>query len=207
MRLCAFPAYKGDALLMMDNPQEKHGRLIFWAVAEDEPMGKPLAECRRVPLNLTLIIHGEISDKTSQAALRQIRIRRLTQESIDQGGVLTLEELASILTSSYSTIVRDATLLRRRGECIPTRGQIKDIGRSLEGRLEIIRRYSSGESPEKIAEATHRSVTDVIRPIRRFEEVCQLLEKKMPLEKIVKLLGISPRLVEAYQEIQRQNNI
>lgn len=189
---------------MAEDQRQNQGILTFWAVAEDEPMGKPLAECRRVPVQLSLVLSEELRVRPSQAELRQARIRRLTQDAVDQGGVLTLEELASILTSSYSTVIRDVTQLRRRGEVIPTRGQLKDIGRSIEGRLEIIHRYCEGESPERIAEITRRSLADVQRPIERFEEVSRLLERRMPVDRIAKITGVSSRLVQNYEGIKKQ---
>ncbi|HEX2952993.1 MAG TPA: DUF1670 domain-containing protein, partial [Bacillota bacterium] len=172
------------------------------AVAESEPAGKALHECKRIPVMLRFVgINDQAIASRSIAELRCERIRRITHDALEQGAVLNLDEIALILTSSLSTIVRDIRLMRKNGETVPTRGHNKDIGRSLDARVQIIRMYCEGIEPVVIAEKTCRSIEDVQRPIEKFKEARRLLEKKMPIEKIAQILKMSPRLLEIYIEI------
>lgn len=184
------------------------GYIEYQAVLESEPTGKPLHACRRIPVTLRFIEEGdqEIALR-SIAELRCVRIRRLTHDALEQGAVLTLEEIALLLTSSLSTIVRDIRGMRKQGEIIPTRGQNKDIGRSLDSRVQIIRMHCNGVDPAVIAEKTCRSIQDVQRPIEKFEQAKTLLEKKMPVEKIAQVLKISPRLLVIYKELLAEKSM
>lgn len=186
--------------------QWENGRILYKAVSEREPMGKLLAECERVSVFLRLYSPEDGQKvETSLAELRCQRIRRLTYDAIEQGGVLTMEDLALLLTSSLSTIVRDVRKLRKEGVTIPTRGQLKDIGCCIDHRLQIIRMYLAGNSPEKIAEVTCRSLDDVHRPIEKYEDVRNLIEKRMPMEKIIQVTKISPRIFQEFQKLSEEN--
>ena len=178
------------------------GVITYWGIHDDEPIGKPLEKCAVRQITLQLIKEGDFElAKRSVSDLRQERIRRLTHEAVEQGVALSLEELALILTSSLSTIVRDVAELRRQGEIIPTRGQLKDIGRSIDTRIELIKLHLENYSCEEIAVKLHRPIEDVRRPIERFEQAVDLLKRRMIPEKVAQITHISPRLVLKYMEL------
>lgn len=178
------------------------GCIEYLAVMESEPAGKSLNECKRIPVMLRFITESDQELATrSMADLRCARIMRITHDALEQGAVLTLEEIALLLTSSLSTIVRDIRKLRTQGAIIPTRGQNKDIGRSLESRIQIIRMYNNGVAPQEIANQVCRSIEDVMRPIEKFNEAKKLLAKKMPMDKAAQVMRISPRLLQVYKDL------
>ncbi len=186
-----------------ENPAQMNlnASLTFKAISNSEPSGKALSECHRIQVQLTLIASEDepISRQRGLAALRQYRIKRLTHEAAAAGAVLTYEDLAGILTSSISTIFRDITELRRHGEFIPTRGQVKDIGRNIDNKLQIIQLFFSGQrDPGEIARHFHRTGVEIEKLIERFKEVITLLNRKMPVSNIVKITGLSPRLIQKY---------
>lgn len=102
------------------------GQLSFAAVAAEEPAGKPLASCRKVQVLLELVAEEDVERLASQGlpAMRQTRMARLTAQAREQGGLLTIEDLAFLLCSSAATVKRDLAQLRTRGQAAPTRGQV-----------------------------------------------------------------------------------
>lgn len=92
----------------------------------------PLGALSKVEVTLTLDAEEEDLDvlsKYGRKALRRVRILRLVEETLNQGGILTQEDLARILNVDVRTIKRDIAHLRASGYLIHTRGQIKGIGR------------------------------------------------------------------------------
>jgi hypothetical protein len=106
------------------------GELGYLAVAAEEPAGKPIAACRKLQVRLELAALQDVGVLRGKglAAMRQGRLARLTRQARVQGALLTVEDLAYLTCSSLATVKRDLAALRVRGEAVPTRGQIRDIG-------------------------------------------------------------------------------
>ncbi|KYK34726.1 MAG: hypothetical protein AYK19_02315 [Theionarchaea archaeon DG-70-1] len=102
----------------------KEGQIIYEAVAKEEPVGKSLKKCKVVPVRLTLFAKEDrdILKKKGRQALRRHRIVRMCQEALEQGGLLTQEDLGQLLTTSVRTVRGDIAHLRRTGVTVPTRG-------------------------------------------------------------------------------------
>ena len=87
------------------------GKITLIAVAADEPAGKPVADCKKQTVCLTLH-RGKIDDLLFQqhgpAAFRQARILDLCQQALSQGALLTAEDLAyRVFFVTPRTISRD----------------------------------------------------------------------------------------------------
>jgi hypothetical protein len=181
-------------------PDQQNGNLCYRAISSAEPSGRSLPECTRINIDLTLIASedGPICRKQGLAALRQHRIKRLTHEASAAGAVLTYEDLADILTSSISTIFRDINELRRQGEFIPTRGQVKDIGRNINNKLQMAQLFCGQVASEEIARRFHRTVAEVEKQLDRFQQAVTLSNRRMPPANIAKITGLSLSLVREY---------
>jgi len=116
------------------------GQISFLAVSADNPPGRPIVECKRVTVNLTYDSPDDLEAlRQGVAALRRSKIQRLTQEAQEQGALLAQEDLARLMCTSRSTIKRDIARLRKAGTSVPTRGQIKDIGKGVRHKTQIVR--------------------------------------------------------------------
>lgn len=83
------------------------GQLHYLAIDENEPAGKPVVLCKKISVKLSLHQPEEdltVYRKSGLRTLRQHRIVRLTNEAIEQGGVLSYEDLAFMLTTSVVTV-------------------------------------------------------------------------------------------------------
>ena len=122
----------------------RKGQLEAVVVGIGEKSGKPLEKMKKK--NIVLTLNNGLEDLTcfkefGRAGLRQIIIQRLTDEAIEQDGVLSQEDLSYYLNCSERTIKRDIQSIRERGIKVITRGVLHNIGRGQTHKAEIIRLY------------------------------------------------------------------
>ena len=84
------------------------------------PFGPPLAETDKAEVTLTVDAGAEdakVKARQGIDGLRQEQILRLTEEALEQGGVLMQEDLARVLGVHRRTIVREVKVLKAEGHC------------------------------------------------------------------------------------------
>ena len=137
------------------------GEIAYEAVASDEPAGKHIRLTRRISVRLKLIDLNSDLDVLANyglAGLRRHRLARLSRQAYEQGGLLSYEDLAIILTTSPATVKRDVAHLRREGQFIMTRGSKHDMGPGLSHKTIILDLYFKGYTFSDIERQTNHSV-------------------------------------------------
>ncbi|MCP4713241.1 MAG: DUF1670 domain-containing protein, partial [Planctomycetes bacterium] len=86
-------------LLGLDRPtgQIRPGQIRMVVASLSAPFGPPLSETERVEITLTVDAGAEdieVQKREGRVGLRQGRILRMMSEALEQGGVLTQEDLA-----------------------------------------------------------------------------------------------------------------
>lgn len=181
------------------------GQLTYLAVSADSPPGRKIEECRRVAIKLSLYSPDDlVALGNGVAALRQARIIRLTEEAYEQGVLLTHEDLACLLCSSLATIKRDVKELRNQGLNIPTRGQMKDIGKGVSHKTQIVQDYLAGYTYSEIQRRRRHSVGSIDRYCQGFARVVRLDHKKFSVTDIRLATGLSERLIGEYLALYEQ---
>lgn len=186
------------------------GKIKEVIVARDAPPGKPLSELKKVEVILTLDAGGEDLDvlsKYGRVALRHLRILRLVEEAIDQGGILTQEDLAHILKASPRTIKRDISHLRAQGYLVHTRGWLKGIGRGKSHKVAIVEAYLQRYTYTEIPRRTRHSPSAIKRYLTTFSRVINLKRKETSQEETAFLLNISPSLAGEYLKLYEKYNL
>jgi biotin operon repressor len=175
------------------------GQLTYLAVSIDSPAGRKLTECQRVAIKLSLHTPDDlVALKRGVAALRQARIMRLTEEAYEQGALLSHEDLACLLSSSLATIKRDVGQLRQQGLNVPTRGQVKDIGKGVSHKTQIVQDYLAGYTFSEIERRRRHSAGAIGRYCQDFVRVVRLRQKKLTVADIRRTTGLSERLITEY---------
>jgi len=103
--------------------------------------GPPLSETDKVEVALTVDTGAEdagVKQGEGVEAQRQRRILRLLEEALEQGGVLTQEDLARALSVNRRTIIRDVKALKAAEHLVNTRGRLKGVGRGQTHKVRII---------------------------------------------------------------------
>jgi hypothetical protein len=175
------------------------GQVTFLAVTVDNPPGQPVAACKRMAVNLTLDCPDDLDAlRHGVAALRRCKIQRLTREAQEQGALLTQEDLARLLCASRSTIKRDIARLRAEGVDIPTRGQVKDIGKGVSHKTQIIGDWLAGYTFSQIHRRRWHSVSSIERYCSDFQRVARLHVQGLSVADIRVSTGLSERLISEY---------
>jgi hypothetical protein len=185
------------------------GQITYQAIAIDEPPGKSLENCRKVSVRLTLFDEHDADVLALQGpvALRQIRVHRLVNESLMQGGALSQEDLACLLGISLKTIKRIFAFFRREGTPLPSRGEIQDMGRGVSHKIPVIRRYVQDYSFSRISRALgDHGIQSMARYIRHFALVMILEDRGLSPEQMQSVIGTSVNLIDQYRQLYAELN-
>ncbi|MFH1279933.1 MAG: DUF1670 domain-containing protein [Candidatus Eisenbacteria bacterium] len=180
----------------------REGQMRVTVVSVAEPSGKPLSAMRKVGVVVT--VDGGMEDLAVQerfglGSLRRFRLLRMTEEAVDQGGVLTQEDLARLLQTDVRTIRRDVKELRGAGHWVPTRGTVKEIGGGQSHKAKIVELYLRRMTYSEIVRRTRHAPGSVKRYVETFGRVVVLWEKGIrEAEEIAYVVGISERLAREY---------
>jgi hypothetical protein len=186
------------------------GKITLVAVDADEPAGKPISKCNKVPVCLS--VHRGLEDDrllqtNGASAFRQKRLPELCQEALSQGALLTREDLAyRIFFVGTRTISRDLALLRKKDPLtpIPLRSTVQDIGPVLTHRVQIVKLALEGKSMTDICRQMRHSPAAVANYVSTFTRCAQLADKKMEVSQIAFLLHRSKGLIQSYIHLLEQ---
>jgi hypothetical protein len=176
------------------------GELCLVAVAADEPAGKPIAACRKIQVRLELTSHSDLGvlAESGLAAMRRCRLARLTRQAHAQGALLSVEDLAFVTCSSPATIKRDLAELRDQGEVVPTRGQVRDIGRGLSHKAKVVQLYLWGLQFSDIEARTAHSEAAIRRYLADFRQIAALYARGASVAEIRAATSRSAALIGEY---------
>jgi AraC-like DNA-binding protein len=186
------------------------GQVSYQAIAVGEPAGKPLAACRKVPVHLSLVVEedSQVWARQGPQALRRLRVQRLVYEALLQGGVLSQEDLATLLGISRKSVQRIFADFREQGQSLPSRGEIEDIGRGVSHKIPVIRRYVQDMSLSRISLELHRhGIASMVRYLRHFALVMVLEDQGLTPAQMRSVVGISSGLIEQYRALYAELNI
>ena len=187
-----------------DDVKVPPGKITLVAVSADEPSGKPIDDCRKQTVCLT-VHRGAEDDRLLQergpAGFRQARIPELCQEALSQGALLTREDLAyRVFFVSPRTISRDLKVLRDdQGDVpLPLRSTVHDIGPVLTHRVRIVRLALEGRTMTQICRIMRHSPPAVRNYLSTFERCVQLARRGMQVGQIAFLLRRGKSLIQQY---------
>ncbi len=183
----------------------KPGQILFQVVSIETSSNTPLSQSKQVTVTLTVDAGSEdlkIRRSGGVQALRQRRMQRMCIEAFQQGGLLTIEDLANrLFNCGQRTLSRDLDALHRKGIVLPLRSTIKDMGRSISHRALIVEEWLKGKEYSEIARDTHHSISSVQNYVSKFKRVIALIEEGYDIHTIAFLVKISTSLVESYHQL------
>jgi len=180
------------------------GQVTYQAIAIDEPPGKSLQECQKVPVHMTLLDEDDpqVLAQDGPVALRRVRVHRLLNEALMQGGALSQEDLACLLGVSLKSIKRIFAHYRQCGKPLPSRGEIQDMGRGVSHKIPVIRRYVQDLSFSEISRALgDHGIQSMARYLHHFALVMILEDRGLSPQQMQSVIGISVNLIEQYRQL------
>lgn len=183
------------------------GSMTLIVVDAEEPAGKPLVECEKRTVRLT--VHrgaedDELLQKEGPEGFRRKRIPDLCQEALSQGGLLTREDLAyRIFFVTPRTISRDLSALRKIDPPIPVplRSMMQDIGPVLTHRVQIVRLALEGKTTSEICRIMKHSPPAVTNYVWTFVRCAQLVKKDFQIGQIAFVVRRGRSLIKQYVEL------
>jgi hypothetical protein len=183
----------------------KPGQLLFQVVSIEAAPNAPLSECEQTTVVLTLDAGNQdlkIKQHQEIAGLRRHRMQRLAHEAFQQGGLLTVEDLANrLLNCGERTLSRDLSVLRNQNIILPLRSTIKDMGRAISHRALIIEQWLQGKEYDQIAHITHHSIPSVQNYVSKFKRIVALAKQGFDIHAISFLVKVSTSLAEQYYQL------
>jgi biotin operon repressor len=178
-------------------------QIIFYAVSADEPAGKPVKDCKLIPVRLTLYSYSDkkIKQRFGISSLRQHLAVRLSKEAHVQGALLSQSDLADILIVDRPTIKRMVRKLKKNGATIATRGEIRDIGPGSSHKARIIELLLKRYQPTEVSIKTGHSLSSITRYFENFNKVSYLYDDGYSIIQIRHLTAISEKVVREYIQI------
>jgi hypothetical protein len=188
-------------------PDRADGDVVYWAVSSSEPAGKPLEECKLVPVKLSLLAEDDqpTSDNRDLNRLSEIkygRALRYATEAKFAGGYLTYADLSYLMGIHPEAIRRLVNL--NKNVVIPLRGAQCDIGRGVTHKRKIIELYLQMYTETEIVARTGHSYESIENYIREFGKVWLLHERGFPPAMIRKVTGRSMQLVQTYLDLVKE---
>lgn len=186
--------------------ERKPEAVIYYAVSSDEAAGKPLSECRLIPVQLSWWTEDDqqITNLNSTEKLKWQKIVRFTMEARQQGACLNQADLAYLL-AMHSGVIQQMTKAHEN-IFLPTRGNVADMGPGLTHAEQIIELYLQGYTETEIVRRTGHTYASIENYIMMFSRVVSLLERKMPLPLIRQTIGCSMKLVEKHAALYHKYN-
>lgn len=185
----------------------RDGEMRFTCASANAPAGKELKDCPMKAVVLPLHQRDEDRDvyrKEGPAALRWVRIMRLTESAREQGGYLTQEDLCELLCCDVRTVRRDIRDLRKTGIIVATRGQQKDIGPGVTHRGVAIRQWLEGRTPVEVARHIKHSQKAVDRYLQTFARCVYCQRKGFTRLEVALTVGISAAAAHTYLDLYDQ---
>ena len=183
----------------------KPGQICFEVVTIENSPKVKLSECQMKTVILTLDAGEEdleIRRETDVIGLRRHRLCRICNEAFQQGGLLTVEDLANrLLNCGERTLVRDIKALKEKGIILPLRSTIKDMGRAITHRELIVKQWLEGKEFSEISRSTNHSVEAIANYVDKFRRVICLAKDNHEIKTIAFLVKISQELAQQYYDL------
>jgi transposase len=183
----------------------KPGQILFEVVSVENSAKEKLSDCQMKTVVLTLDA-GEsdllVREQCGVIGLRRHRLQRIAVEAFQQGGLLTVEDIANrLLNCGERTVTRDIKDLKNRGISLPLRSTIRDMGRSISHREMIVKRWLLGMEFSEIARQTNHSIDAIANYVEKFKRVVCLAKDNHEISTIAFLVKISISLAQQYYDL------
>lgn len=189
--------------------QLREGQIEVTVIGIEERAGQVIEKLEKKRVILTIdngLEDIEILQGFGRIGLRRLKIQRITEEAIDQQGVLSQEDLSKYLSCTVRTIQRDISSLKQEGAVVITRGYLHNIGRGQTHKSKIIGMYLDGLTYSEIKLKSRHSIGAIKRYLESFTKVVLSVNRGIYRYKEISLVtGLSVTLVKQYTKLLRES--
>ena len=183
----------------------KSNQILRQVVTLGEPAGKRIRDCKLKTVKLTMSLFGEedLEEKKGLKYRRKLKVHQLSWQAYEQGGLLSYEDISSILRISTSTIKRIVKEYKEEGITIPSRGQIEDIGPGITHKERILELLIKGYTYSEVMLQTAHTEASIENYEKKFVRVAYFYREKKSLLTIRTITGYSESLISKYIELYK----
>lgn len=191
---------------VFSNNRRLDGQIVYYAVSNKEPAGKPLKDCQYVKLILTLRCKDDVKyrEKHGLKELKLRIIKRICDEAVLQGACLTHEDIAELLFLDRTTVGLYIKTLEKHGQYAQTRANFTDQSRKYTHREQIIKLFLINLSETEIAQRTSHNLLAVENYIKDFLRINLLYQEGKTEAAICRFTKISHALVKQYTALYQR---
>jgi hypothetical protein len=186
----------------------KPGQMLFQCLSKRNGSTTRIADAEQITVVLTIDggkVDQDVRKQKGIDGLRRFRICRFCSEAYNQGGLLTVEDVAyRLLNVGERTIVRDLSLIRKEGENPPLRSTIKDMGRTISHKAILIKNWLKGDELSDLNRKYNHSFSAIESYINTFKRVVFLKHEGYTVERIAYMQKISDALAQTYLDLWQQ---
>ena len=187
----------------------REGQIEVTVICIEERAGKIIEKLEKRKVRLTLdngIEDIEALREYGRIGLRRIKLQRICEESLEQAGVLSQEDLSKYLSCSVRTIQRDIRGIKKEGMEVITRGYLHNIGRGQTHKVKIIGMLLDGLIYSEIKLKSKHSVGAIKRYIESFTKVLMSQKRGIYRKKDISgVTGLSEILVGQYLALIKES--
>ena len=199
--------YKVYGLYFETSGALRPGQVLFDVLSVENGPATRLAHSQQITVTLTLDAGEEdleVRRGDGVIGQRRHRLQRLAHEAFQQGGVLTIEDLAyRLLGCGERTLCRDLQHFKQTDIVLPLRSTIHDMGRAISHREGIVKAWLQGREYSEISRDLHHSIAAVRNYIDKFKRAVALAEEGFDTNAISFLVKLSASLVGTYYELYK----
>jgi hypothetical protein len=187
----------------------KPGQIQMTVVDASVAPNIPLVKAKQRLVTLTLHAGQEDIETRKDGSvpeLRQKRLCRMCQEAFQQGGLLTLEDLANLFNCGVRTLVNDLAALRKKNIVPTLRSTTKDMGRAITHRKLIIALWLQGFEYSEIARKASHSIDSVANYVDKFKRCSALFASGFDVHTVALMVKLSTPLTQEFQRIHSDLN-
>jgi transposase len=181
------------------------GQVLFEVVSIENSAKEKLSNCQMKTVVLTLDSGADdlaVREKEGVIGLRRHRLERIANEAFQQGGLLTVEDIANrLLNCGERTVTRDINALKDKGISLPLRSVIRDMGRSISHREMIVKYWLLGMEFSEITRRTNHSIEAIANYVEKFKRVICLAKDNHQIATVAFLVKISVSLAQQYYDL------
>jgi hypothetical protein len=186
----------------------KPGQIMFQCLSKSNGSTSRIAEAEQITVVLTLdsgMIDQGVRKQKGVDGLRRFRLIRVCNEAYNQGGLLTVEDIAyRLFNVGERTVVRDLALIRKDGENPPLRSTIKDIGRTITHKAVLIKNWLKGDELSDLNRKYNHSFSAIESYLNTFKRVVFLNHEGYSVERIAYVQKISSSLATTYLNLWQE---
>ena len=195
-------------------PETSHLRpgQIHWTTIDTKAKagyGHKISNSPLTSVILDLVRVEDVRERAEGKKLREFKkdaVARIFSQAFEQGGCMTLAEVAILLKVSAPTVSKYVKEWEQEhGTLLPRRGTIHDMGPTLTHKKEIVRKlFLEGKSVGQVQRETNHSPQAIHRYIQAFKQILLCLRKGLSIQETAYATKMSQPLVEEYQKLVKE---